>query len=91
MTPKQIFDKNYKLRMKFDSKSNLGFIKKNLNLKSFLSFENAILYKNKFPKNLTKTTSEIQWVRPMGNTRAFRKSVAHWSHCCPLVSLVRFF
>ena len=42
----------------------------------------------------------IQWVRPMGNTRAFWKSVAHWSHCrplvlhqgcCPLVSLVRFF
>ena len=24
--------------------------------------------------------NQIQWVRPMGNTRALRKSVAHWSH-----------
>jgi hypothetical protein len=32
----------------------------------------------------------IQWVRPMGNTRAFCKSVVHWSHCCPLVTVAHW-
>ena len=35
-------------------------------------------------------TDQLQWVRPMGNTRAFRKSVAHWSHCCPLVAVAHW-